>query len=110
MIWRFLIDEDTDIAAASALRTHGYDAVAIEEAMNKGTQDADVRTHAAETDRILVTTDRDFLDPERNRGIAILLVPSAQLPGEEVARRVLEVIEHADEPDALGRVVWLSDG
>ena len=109
MTWRFLIDEDTDIAAASALRTRGYDAVAIEEAAGKGAKDPDIRTHAAETDRVLVTTDRDFLDPERNRDIAVLLVPSAQLDGDEVARRVSEVIEHADGPDALGRVVWLTD-
>jgi predicted nuclease of predicted toxin-antitoxin system len=110
MTWRFLIDEDTDIAAASALRTRGYDAVAIEETTGKGTLDPNVRAHAAETDRVLVTTDRDFLEPERNRNITVLLTPSAQLDGDEVARRVLEVIEHANGPDALGQVVWLTGG
>lgn len=107
--WQFLVDEDTDPRAASTLRNRGYDAVAVQDSVGKGTSDPDVRTYAEQTERVLITTDRGFQRPERYRGITVLMVPD-DLDGSEVAQRVLETIEYADSPADLGNIVWLSEG
>jgi predicted nuclease of predicted toxin-antitoxin system len=106
--WRLLVDEDTDLVTATTLRDHGYDATTVQETVGKGTEDPDVRAYADQTDRVLVTTDRGFQRPERNRGITVLLVPG-DLDGPAIAQRTVETIEYAETPGDLGNVVWLSE-
>jgi predicted nuclease of predicted toxin-antitoxin system len=106
--WSFLVDEDTDPTTATVLRDHGYDAVAVQDTVGKGTADPDLRAYAERTDRILITTDRGFQRAERQRGITVLMVPD-DLDGAEVARRTIKTLKYAKIPSDLGDIVWLSE-
>jgi predicted nuclease of predicted toxin-antitoxin system len=48
--------------------------VTVEGTVGKGTPDLSVGQFARDEDRVLVTTDRDFLDPELSGGLRVLLV------------------------------------
>jgi predicted nuclease of predicted toxin-antitoxin system len=107
MGWRFLVDEDTDTDAAVALTDRGHDAVTVEAAIGKGKPDARVARCARETDRVLITTDRDFLDAELNAELRVLLVSADDADGDEVAKKADELANLAETPDDLKRVTWL---
>lgn len=106
--WAFLVDEDTDPTAATTLQDRGYDAVAVQDTIGKGTEDPDVQAYAEQADRVLITTDRGFQRSKRYQGISVLMIPD-DLDGPEIARRVIETIEYAEAPGDLGNVVWLSE-
>jgi predicted nuclease of predicted toxin-antitoxin system len=107
MGWHFLVDEDTDTDAATALTVRGHDAVTVEAALGKGKPDARVAQCALEMNRVLITTDRDFLDSAVNAGLRVLLVGADDADGDEIAEKADELAHLAENPDNLKRVTWL---
>jgi len=107
MGYRVLVNEDTHERAAPALHERGHDAVTVADSVGKGTGDPAVLAHAAETDRVLLTCDDDFLRPEHGRTVRVLYLSEEVGPGE-IARRVDRVAELAPDPDDVGRVTHLS--
>jgi predicted nuclease of predicted toxin-antitoxin system len=55
----FVVDESTGQAVVDALRRAGYDVVGVAEIMPQA-DDASIMAFAAESDRILITNDKDF--------------------------------------------------
>lgn len=104
--WRLLVDESSE-DAAEPLRTRGFDVETVPEAVGKGAQDTDVAELARETGRVLLTADRDFLEPELNYGLTVLMVPTGELPAPEIARRVQQVATWVDSPAQLDRTLYL---
>ena len=74
---QFLADEGVDFRLVSALREEGYDLRAIAEEI-PGVTDDEVLDFAVETDRVLLTEDKDFGEMVFRRGL--------QLPGVVVIR------------------------
>jgi uncharacterized protein with PIN domain len=74
MGYRILVDENLDPQTVLFCRNRGHDAVHVEETLGKGTDDEEIAEYARNEDYVVVTNDRDFLDPERNRGLTVLLV------------------------------------
>lgn len=107
MGWRFLVDEDTDTDVAAVLADRGHDAVTVETAIGKGKPDARVARYARESDRVLVTTDRDFLDSELNAGLRVLLVSADDADGDAIAEKADELAGLTETPNALKRVTWV---
>lgn len=89
------------------LRERGHDAVTVGTALAKGEPDTRVARHARKTGRVLVTTDRDFLDPELNTGLRVVLVSGDNTDGDEIARKIDELAALAAGPDELKRVTWV---
>lgn len=56
---RFLVDESTGQVVIEALRRIGYDVVGVGEIIPQAS-DTQVIAYAAQTDRILITNDKDF--------------------------------------------------
>jgi hypothetical protein len=56
---------------------------------------------------VLVTTDRDFLDPELNAGLRVLLVSADDASGDEIATKADELADLAGSPKNLTRVTWV---
>jgi predicted nuclease of predicted toxin-antitoxin system len=93
MPYRILVDEDTEPSIAVFLRERGHDAEHVQEHLGKGTLDPQVIEYAQETDRIILTYDDDFLDPDLNDGAPILHIADKQTTVTEV----VDAIEQLDE-------------
>lgn len=65
MGYRILVDENLDPQTVLFCRNRGHDAVHVEETLGKGTDDEVIAEYARNEDYVVVTNDRDFLDPER---------------------------------------------
>lgn len=107
MPWRFLVDEDTDTHSATELEARGLEAQNVSDVIDKGHPDPKVAECARREDRILVTTDRDFLDPELRGEIRVFMVSDASATGHEIAERVSEIVCIADSPRDLRLVTWI---
>lgn len=70
---KLLLDENLSPLHSVHLRGQGYDAVAVTEAGLSGAPDDQVRAHAIESGRVLMTLDADFGN--------ILRFPPASTPG-----------------------------
>lgn len=57
---KFLLDENLSHRHAARLRAHGHDAIAVVEDSLSGASDAEVRSVAITSGRVLVTLDADF--------------------------------------------------
>lgn len=69
MGYRILVDEDTHEGVASALRDRSHEPVTVDDSIGKGAKDPAVRAYAAETDRVLLICDDDFLDTEHGNDV-----------------------------------------
>lgn len=107
MPWSFLIDEDTDTATATELEERGFDAITAAEALGKGCPDHTVADLAERDERVLVTTDRDFLAIAKQRGLRVLMVADASATGPVIASRIEDLVRVADAPEVLRPVTWI---
>ena len=105
--WRFLIDEDTDADTASELEKRGYDAVTVTDSVGEGSLDPEIADYAIDTNRLLITTDRDFLDGEQYPDIQVLLVTDSSAVGYVIADQVDELAQLAADPSELRRITWI---
>lgn len=105
--WRFLIDEDTATEAVSALRERGFDAVSVIDAVGEGATDPAVWEYARDSHRILVTTDRDFLDRRQYEVIRVIMVADTAAKGNDIADRIEKLVEFANQPTDLRQVTWI---
>lgn len=106
----FLLDENVEADLAHKLAREGHDVdrvVEIDE-LGRGTPDCEVRRYARETDRIIVTYDDHFADPDGNH-VGVFYCPDQQLPVFNVFRIITAVVDHFDEREVLPPVVFLSE-
>ncbi len=109
---RLYLDEDVDVALASALRQRGIDALTTQEAGNIGWPDEDQFTFATQTGRVFLTHNRgDFarLHQTKMRGershAGIIL--SDQLPVGELLRRLSNLCFHLTQEEMANRLEFL---
>lgn len=108
MGWRFLVDEDTHTDTAVELANRGHDAVTVEAALGAGAADARVASFASDENRVFITTDRDFLDPELRAGFRTLLVANSDADGHEIARKTDQLARLANDPAELRPITWIT--
>lgn len=107
MPYRILVDENLDPQTALFLQRRGHDALHVQRDVGKGATDSDIAAYAREHGRVVLTNDRDFLDPERSRGLTVLMVPDNEVTATEIVETVDELATHVPDPAELGRVTWL---
>ena len=102
---RFLADESCDHAVVRALRSEGYDVLAVGEFTSR-TVDSDLIAQAALEKRILITEDKDFgrlvfADRVESAGVILVRFPgNARAP---LANAVVNLVR--DQGDELARAM-----
>lgn len=97
---RFLADESCDFAVVRALRSEGYDVLAVSEYTHRS-EDRLLIDQAALEQRILITEDKDFgwlvyVSHAESAGVILLRYPGYRRAS--LAQAVIQVIrEHRDE-------------
>lgn len=106
------LDEDVDVALASALRQRGIDALTTQEAGNIGWPDGDQLTFATQTGRVFFSHNRgDFarlhqmgmLSGRSHAGIIL----SDQAPVGELLRRLSNLCFHLTQEEMANRLEFL---
>lgn len=114
MSLRFYLDEDVDIALASALNNRGADSITTLKTENTGNTDLQQLIYAKEQNRILITHNikdfillhKEFTEAKREHsGIAL----SNQLPIGMLLKRVMKLNAALDEEDMKSRIEFLSN-
>jgi predicted nuclease of predicted toxin-antitoxin system len=105
---RFHLDENVNIAIAEGLRLRGMDCTTTREEGLRGASDVEQLTFATSEQRILVTTDEDFLTlASRQPHAGILYWHQESRSIGEVIRRIVRLCEQ-HRPEAIrNRVMFL---
>lgn len=91
---RLLADEGVDFPIVKHLRHEGHDVLSILE-MDPGIEDNKVLSHAADEDRIVLTSDKDFGDlviHQDSRVSGVILLRLAGLSPTQKAQLVTDII------------------
>jgi predicted nuclease of predicted toxin-antitoxin system len=103
--FRLLADENVATGTAAELTDRGHDALHVMTApeLGAGTPDPEVAAFARRTDRVLITGDTGFLEPDHRDGATVLFCQDDDLRPEEVGALVdllpvrVESIAHVRE-------------
>lgn len=106
----FLLDENVEADIARKLTREGHDVERIVEvdSLGVGTPDSEVRRYARETDRIIVSYDDHFADPDGNHA-GVFYCPDQELSSFDVFRIITTVISRFDDRNSPPSVVYLSE-
>jgi predicted nuclease of predicted toxin-antitoxin system len=96
---RFLADESCDFAIVHALRTNGYDVLAVSEITPRA-EDSDVIRLAVHEKRILLTEDKDFgrlvySHGQKTLGVIFLRFPTSVR--KQIAKDVVKLVKRQGE-------------
>ncbi len=98
-VLRFLADESCDFAVVRALRTLGYDVLAVNEVMQRSV-DSDLIVQAAREQRIVLTEDKDFgwlvfVSHAESAGVILIRFPGNAR--DTLARTVVQLVQEHGE-------------
>lgn len=109
---RLYLDEDIHESLLPALRQHGYDAVNVREANQRGLPDAAQLTYATKQNRMLFSFNaKDYIALhlsylESGQSHAGILV-SKQMPIGETLHRLLSFLDRFTVDDVQNQLFWL---
>lgn len=104
-----LLDENVEVDLGRKLAREGHDVERVVEvdSLGVGTPDSEVRRYARETDRIVVTYDDHFADPDDDHA-GVFYCPDQELSSFDIFRITTAITDHFDERESLPPVVYLS--
>ena len=108
---RFLADESCDFAVVRALRSAGYDVLAVSEVMTRSV-DRDLIEQAGRERRILLTEDKDsgwlvFASHAESPGVVLLRFPGNVR--QALAQTIVQLVQEQDE-SLVGAFVVVQPG
>lgn len=107
-MFRFHLDESVNPAIAEGLRLRGIDCIATREVGLRGASDVEQLAFATSQQRILVTTDDDFLAlAPRQPHLGILYWHQERHSIGEVIRRIVRLCEQHTPEAIRNRVMFL---
>jgi len=116
MSFRVLADENVDHRVVHRLRHYGHDVEHVEfvPALGKGTNDEAIAQYSLSSDRLLLTSDDDFLtDLGEEEYSGLLFIEDETLSAERVSDIVYAIAEVVDQEDVEGVFYvspeWLRD-
>ena len=110
MSFRLLADENVATGTESELNDRGHDAVHVTSTagLGAGTPDADLVAFVRRTDRVLITGDTGFLDPDHRGDATVLFCQEDDLTPTEIGEFVDRLDAYADDQSDLPSVYHLS--
>lgn len=108
---RFLLDEDAKKAVVPLLSKTGHDVerVVDVESLGPGSDDVEVMEYATATNRIIVTHDDDFVDPDvENQHEGVFFFPSQRHSPYEMFQIVEAAAGAYPDRDAMSSVLYLT--
>lgn len=105
-----LADEHTERRVAQSLQARGHDVELVVDVLGVGVDDDEIATYARVADRLILTSDTDFLSEfSKEDHAGVLFRPHDRLPATQVATIVTNVAEHAAQEDVDGIVYLTTD-
>jgi predicted nuclease of predicted toxin-antitoxin system len=102
---RFLVDEDVAIEAARALQQAGHEVLLAPEVLGLRTDDVDIWYHAAQTQAIVVTCNRqDFLALAGAQPATGLIILNRCRTRQAECRHLLQLLAKAGEGGLKGNI------
>jgi predicted nuclease of predicted toxin-antitoxin system len=102
---RFLVDEDVAIEAARCLRQAGHEASLVSGVLGVRTDDVDIWRHAAQTQSIVVTCNRqDFLELAGTEPATGLIILNRRRTRQAQCRHLLQLLANAGEDGLKGNI------
>ena len=102
---RFLVDEDVAIEAARCLRQAGHEVLLVAEVLGVRTDDVDIWCHAAQTQAIVITCNRqDFLELAGTEPDTGLIVLNRRRTRQAECRHLLQLLASAGESGLMGNI------
>lgn len=109
MAFSIICDEHTARQVAVYLEKEGHDVERAVEVLGTGTDDTKIVARALETDRLVLTTDTDFLtEYDAGDHAGILFPPDDKTSPYTVAMIVTEIATQLDQ-DAIDGVLYVTD-
>jgi len=106
----FLLDENIAAPLADKLAKAGHDVerVVTVSTLGEGVDDTTIRQYAVQEDRLIVTSDNDFVQMpvESHRGV--FYVPDQSLPPHELYYIIQRVIEAFPNREAMETVTYIT--
>ena len=105
-MFRLLLDEMTEARLAEYCDTVGHDVVRVVDVpeLGPGSDDADIVDHAERKNRLVVTTDDDFLtDHDSLDRIGVLFQADDSIPPFETANIIDTISEHVEQQQVAER-------
>lgn len=109
MPFRVLLDESVASGAERELERRGHDAVHVltTDELGAGTPDADLVAFVHHTDRLLVTGDTGFLEPDHRGDTTVLFCQDDDLTPEEIGELLDLLDSHVEDQTDLPPVYHL---
>jgi len=107
--FRLLADENVATGTETELNDRGHDAVHVTSAaeLGAGTSDADLVAFVRRTDRVLITGDTGFLDPDHRGDATVLFCRDDDLTPTEIGELVDRLDAYVDDQFDLPSVYHL---
>lgn len=109
MPFRVLLDENVASGAEAELERRGHDAVHVltTAELGAGTPDGDLVAFVRHTDRLLVTGDTGFLEPDHRGDTTVLFCQDDDLAPEEIGELLDQLDSYVDDQTDLPPVYHL---
>ena len=106
---KILVDENIPNSTVGALRSAGHDVLDIRGTPDEGLTDEEIFRVATEQQRLLITTDKGFVQRRDESHFGILIVRLKRPTGAEIHRRVMLALAQFPEDAWTGLVVVMRD-
>jgi predicted nuclease of predicted toxin-antitoxin system len=113
MGYRLLADENIEASTVEYLRSLDHDVVTVADvpSLGLGSRDAELRSYARDTNRLILTQDDDFISETPERAAAGVLVQKDQtLSARQAGNIVQEISQYVEQEDVTVEYVsrnWL---
>ena len=102
---RFLLDEDVAVEVARCLQQAGHRVELVAEVLGTRTDDVDIWRHAARTDSIVITCNRqDFLELAGTEPATGLIILNRRRTRPAECRHLLQLLASAGEAGLEGNI------
>ena len=106
----FLLDENIAAPLADKLDKAGHDVERVVEVsqLGEGVDDTTIRLYAVEENRLIVTSDDDFVQMPTDSHNGVFYVPDQSLPPRELYHIIQRIIEAFPNREAMDTVTYIT--
>ncbi|PSQ30470.1 hypothetical protein BRD16_06900 [Halobacteriales archaeon SW_6_65_46] len=106
----FLLDENIAASLADKLDKAGHDVTRVVDAsgLGEGIDDTAICSYAVRENRVIITSDDDFVQRPPDEHSGVFYVPDQSLPSHDLYRIVQRVTEAFPSRDAMNTVTYIT--